>query len=172
GEGDDWYGIRRDRVRHEGLPDSPPARQRERDEDREPATDREAAEGLLEGQPACSQKLASLVPECRRDRPRLRQQELLDVEEVDRLLPDRERRDENDDGWSPVRETAAHDPAEPASRQRLDCGRSPARHSRASAGLGTSSCLSMSAPRCSSSRTFVTSSKNRGSSRVAAIRGC
>src|SRR5581483_8677697 len=132
--------------------------------------EREAAERLLERVPPGVPELALVVPERRRDRCRLGEQELLYVQPDDQPLPEGDDRDDHDQRRQPVDDAPADHATEPASRDRLDRDGSGLGHAVASCAGGGAE--SRSCPRCSASRTRVTRSKNRGSSRVVAVRGC
>src|SRR5439155_12938014 len=93
-----------------------PAREHQCDENREARSDREPAESLLECEPPSVPELVAVVPEGRRDRGRLRQQELLHVECDDECLPGGDAADKDDRGGEPVEEVAADEPPHPSPR--------------------------------------------------------
>src|SRR6266480_3278211 len=162
GERDDRNRTRRDCVRHECRAHRAPACKHEGDEDRESGAEHEAPERLLEREPALGPELSARVPERRCDRRGLREQELLHVERANQPLPEADRDGEYDQRGEPVGDTPADEAGHAAAREGLH-----RRRRRGHAGV-----LSMSWPRWSASRTSVTSSKKRGSSRVVAVRGC
>src|SRR4051794_34106893 len=164
GERDDRNRVRRDGDRHQRRGDPAEPREQEREEDAGRRADCEAAERLLQREPAGAPEERALRPERARDRSGLRQEELLDVECVDRDLPDRDAQDEDRDRRDPVDGARADLLQDGAARRRLDDDA----HSAVSAV--TEPCSSAPTPR-SSSRTSVTSSKKRGSSRVSTERG-
>src|SRR5207253_2496345 len=117
-------------------------------------------ERLLEREPAGAPEEAALVPERAYDRREAREQEALDVEDVgDQPLPRCDPEAEDGERGDPVLRAATDAAHERPPRERL--------RDRAHSNAASSS--TSSAPAAwSSSRTWVTSSKKRGSSRVAA----
>src|SRR5581483_12490207 len=121
----------------------------ERDDDAEPRADREPAEGLLQREPARVSEHAPVVVQGLCDLPRRRQQELAEPR-CERELPEQHPGGEDDDHGRPVLQATRH-----SSPSAISCA------------------VACSAPPfTSASRTSVTSSKNRGSSRTSFVRGC
>src|SRR5581483_5040264 len=150
GERDDRDSVRRDEDRHQRVADRPEAADDRRGDDPETGADREAPERLLERVPAGRPERVALRPEHADDLARLRQQELLHVQRAREPFPRSDDDDEDDERRQPLAELAQHPP-----------------HSSAASSSG-----SRCSPRLrSSSRTRVTSSKNRGESRVSTVRG-
>src|SRR6266511_1829674 len=162
-EGDDRDGVRRDRVGHQRSADALPSGEGEPDEKGEAAAEREPCQRLLEGEPAGAPERAALVPERAYHGREPRQQEALDMEDVrDHPLPGDDPEGEDCDRREPVASAPADAPERPAGN-----GLCKRRH------VSVASSTTSSAPTaCRRSRTSVTSSKNRGSSRVSAVRGC
>ena len=92
----DWDRIRGNEVRHQRGSEPAPSREDYSKDDRSTRAERKPTERLLERVPTCVQELLLVGPERRRDRRRLRKEELLDVEPDDQPLPQSDDPDEND----------------------------------------------------------------------------
>ena len=115
-EGDDRNRIRGDCVGHERARERPPGGEEERNENAEAAAEHVPAERFLEGVDPLAPERALLVPERMRDRRRLRQQELLNVERRDQALPGGDAEDEDGQRRNPVERGAADAPTDAPGR--------------------------------------------------------
>ena len=144
GERDDRDGVRRDRVRHERVAERSPAGEHERESEGERAADEEAAERLLEREPAGAPHAS-----------------YRSSQSVDMTSEKRGRKK----SWTPK---AGDDPLPGPTRMNAEA------RGRAAATFGRCRCDVIRPPlrACSASRTAVTSSKKCVSSRVSPPRGC
>src|SRR6185436_4575114 len=163
-ECDDRNCVGGDHVRHQRIPERPPARKDERGDDRGSTPENEAAERLLEGDPCAAKQLVALVDERLHHVGEPRQQEFFHPENIRKQpLPRGDAEAEDHDRREPVADLLA----DASGRRRCRRDRTHALSSAAESVSSTSS-----APTAwSDSRTWVTSSKNRGCSRDPAVRG-